>query len=631
MRKKRINEKAMSYALWSMGITFLSVLIRGGIVNSITVGTLWQAVIVDFILTVFLLYLVPIALLLLLFRDKISDTYIQTEDKFLWLKYALDLFLVGEIVRLIICLIPDGTMSTTIIFGLPGRMLFDVTYGVVAGRTWEVFVENGTTFLDYFVYLLCYIVAMAPYWSALLIGYRYFWMHAHRIKTKNNRKEFLENLKKVEKKNEKKKKTETIKIPRPKNKYSGVIKSILQHSIYVFVEFLIIGMASNVVTLLFGTLFSFLGTKYGITAANSRELWLILALLCTVVCVLTCIFFSRFIGQSAADGRYSRSGKYDIFVPEVVSSIGCGSLVYALVCFIMSWPSMSRLFIAGPVPYIARYISNKEPDFFGEDALSFSLAVTISSVLIFTMILAAGSVLGYVNGYHKRMEDIREGERTRSADKLVSDNVSNIKRNEREASELTETLPKKDEIIYRDKFDCKTEAWYRELNKKRKILFIGLTLLLWALDLIVWIIWSVKSGNDFLSPSAIFFTTILVLPFWPFALHDKIIGNTYYAEVVKMRVDTVTEFHARGRRLGTKMGTKKVDVLVLKGDDGVSFELKLPKRCNTKYEEGEKVFKLSTYPYPVKCTISSVVVCPKCSNEVNKKQKKCNNCSTPIP
>ncbi len=646
MRKKQIDQDAVLYSLWSCVLAILSVCLKE-VVTGAVIRSGWGVVgiIFDVLIGIGCIYVLPLTLLLWKFRDTIADRYVPSENPRLWIKYAGKLFLPGELARLVLLIFPAEIFINSLvfvnrvfIFGYPGKVLYDITYGQYSGRFLDTMYETGVTIGEFILIVLCYIVAMLPYWFVLFRGFFKIW-NVEKERIENNRPRDCKVVR-----NRSSKKVRVVRKEKPERKrreftvkLQDDVKSMLLNAWYVLVEFVLIGMASNVIILLFGTLFSVIGIKYGFTPGNTRSIRLAIVVITLLACMSAIIVFAKLIGHSDVDRRQASGIKLKFSAKDMAVFCTIGGIGFAILCFIFSWPSMSRLFFAGPVPQIAELFSREESSF-GVNAQSFSLDITIGAILICTIIFIISAMIGYVVGFRERVEEIHEAARV-DAREYVSESRREYQTEScvSSAFEKTEEKMKTDEEIFREKLDRRTEEFYIRLNKKKKQFYITLTVVIWLVDILMWVLWAMSSEEGFFSPSAAFFTMGLMLPFWPFKVHDKIFGKNYYAEVLEMRAETVYAIRGgaymrAGRPTqGRGVSVKTEEVLLLKGEDGVSFTLKLPGGCETKYKKGEYVYKLSAYPYPVKCSLSSSYVCPKCSREIDKKQKQCYNCKTKVP
>ncbi len=399
------------------------------------------------------------------------------------------------------------------------------------------------------------------------------------------------------------------------------VREWLYESGLLFAAAIIVGTVSNVVILFIGYLCSLpyivnTGSD-GYTESGTVLIWLLLALFALGLCAFFNVLLAGEVGKSGAQFTYSRSKSLKTDMGLMSASIFGGIGVYTVLTMIVSLNAISYLFFASPVQYIARFIGRGDRSIWVDEAFDFEPWVIAAAVLIYAGVLVLCSAAGYIRG-HKKYEK-----------KIISDRQ--FKDVASSDSRLDSYTPPKESLppVSRTSFTEKEMEALTRLNC-RKVTLVWVKLILYfAAVVLVWYLWGKAQGNLF-SPSAVAFTILLVLPFYPFRIHERLIGQSYYAEVVKcetpQRPDSVA-----ARRIAEK--PRNEIFLYLRLRNGTSAKLKLDPdgSAEAAYVPGETVYKLSAFKFPVKCTLyDDERFCPGCGNHFSKKQDVCPRCKLRI-
>ena len=146
-----------------------------------------------------------------------------------------------------------------------------------------------------------------------------------------------------------------------------------------------------------------------------------------------------------------------------------------------------------------------------------------------------------------------------------------------------------------------TEKQYRELSR-RQVRKKAVPALVWILlDLVCWILYVVLSGKSLTHPSAIFFTILLVLPFYPFRIHLLLWQETFYGTIADLRYERmmVTDWTSK-----TNRRFKDAFVLYIRTDEGITEKQCFIHNDDIKkcayYKKDDRVLKLKGVKFPVK-------------------------------
>ncbi len=415
-----------------------------------------------------------------------------------------------------------------------------------------------------------------------------------------------------------------------KKSSAPLIKDIFINALVVLAIVTIVGMISNVLILLVGWLTSMPVTASldakGYSEAGSRVVWAVLGSIAMIACMASDFAVLRLVGSMAADFSVSNGRGRHLNVSVMLATVGLGIVVHGAVCFGLNNLSMAYLsVVASPVQYIARFLGHGRHELFLEDAFDFDPIYRIYAIIIYLFLITLAVMAAYAVGFVRRIRAIDKKEKEDAATARWE-----ARKAEREALEKTdapaESNWKKQEK--RERLDAETEALFRKLNRE-KIVRTAVFIVGWiAADVLVWWLWSVKSGGEMLSPSAIFFSMILVVPFWPMKKYEVFLGKTYYAEVADVRKEeTAVADFGFGRT--TKSSQKVTYEVFLKPKGGASEKLVFHENDDRlSFKKGDFVLKLSAFKYPVNCNfdMEDTVYCPNCGQNNGKSRKRCKQC-----
>jgi len=414
--------------------------------------------------------------------------------------------------------------------------------------------------------------------------------------------------------------------------YRGmVVKDTIINTFFVFTLVTIVGMFSNVILLAVGYMISVPMSQNGYNDTNTQMLWFFLASVSLIACIFAVYGLTKLVGASAAQLRISYNLEYRVNLSEMIVSVLAGNLLHAAACIGLSWATLAYLIIAGPVQYIARFIGKGEMSIFNDIALDFSHGIVVGSIAIYSACMTAASFAGYIRGHRKKLR--------KAAEKAAEDEREKNKPSEawsredaEKSADLESYIPSiKEEKpkIVRTRLDRRTEEALRALNRNR-IIVTAAGIALWTAAVLLFAAyWIPRTGREILSPYSAPFTVLLMLPFWPMKLHRRFIGRTGYASVASSAVEHRSRVVSNGR---VYRGTTSVavGVLTLRAETGESIKVDITPEAVKYYEQDERVFRLSAFRYPVKCSYDydGEVFCPSCGVYSKIGSKKCPKCGT---
>lgn len=124
----------------------------------------------------------PIVVLAFLFHRKAPTHYIKESNTQTVLKSYLRFVIPGEIVRLIICMVPVFSkilpFSTFGVLTASGANMLYSFYESLSGRSLAIGSYKQYIAMDFIVYFFVHIVYLAVYMLASFFVYRYFWNKA---------------------------------------------------------------------------------------------------------------------------------------------------------------------------------------------------------------------------------------------------------------------------------------------------------------------------------------------------------------------------------------------------------------------------------------------------------------------
>lgn len=425
-----------------------------------------------------------------------------------------------------------------------------------------------------------------------------------------------------------------------KSERSHAIREILVNSLLIFITVTVVGMISNVVILLVGWFTSLPVTAsldgQGYTEAEQQAVWLLLAVIAMLTCMICTFFITMAVGTRAAQYRvgYKRSRKLGI-LPLLLTVIPALAL-HGIHCVILADMSMAYLVIASPVQYIARFLGKGENTLFIEDAFDFGMEYVWAAIAIYLALLALSCGAAYILGFRKRIREVEQKERDDASAARYEERKARLEAEGRSTGVSNTAQSEWKPEIKRETLAGKTEKRLMELNR-RKIVQTALFILVWiGADVLVWYLWSKNSGRDMFSPSAFFFAALMMVPFWPMKKHEVFLGKTYYAQVADIR--PVEEAMPKALRyVGARQTYNTTAVRIrrdvyLRPKGGASEKLSFKEKEMLSFKVGDHVLKLSAFRYPVNCNFDEAhdVYCMNCGQSNTPGRKRCVRCYFPL-
>ena len=411
------------------------------------------------------------------------------------------------------------------------------------------------------------------------------------------------------------------------------LREILVNALLIFCAVTVVGTISNVVILLVGWLTSLPVTAsldaQGYSQSEQQTIWLFYAVLAMVVCMICSFAVTMAVGSRAAQYRvgYGHSRRLGIISP--LATVGLALAVHGIHCVILADLSMAYLVIASPVQYIARFLGKGENTIFIEDAFSFGMEYVWAAIGIYLAFLALSCGAAYIAGFYRRIREVEKKEKEDASAARYEERKARLEAEGR--GDVSNTQPEWHPDIKRETLDKHTEERLHALNRT-KIIRTILFILVWtAADMLLWFLWSRSTGRDMFSPSAIFFTMLLVVPFWPMKKYEIFLGKTYYAEVTDIRIkeeSVPAATRSRAMRQGFTVEPKLYREVYLRPKGGASEKLEFKENEMLSFDVGDHVLKLSAFRYPVNCNFDDVhdVYCPNCGHSSVLGRKRCAGC-----
>lgn len=406
------------------------------------------------------------------------------------------------------------------------------------------------------------------------------------------------------------------------------LREILINALLIFCAVTVVGTISNVVILLVGWLTSLPVTAsldaQGYSQAEQQTVWLFYAILAMTVCVICSFAITMAVGRRAAQYRVGYGHSRSLGIVSPLATVGLALAVHGLHCVILADLSMAYLVIASPVQYIARFLGKGENTIFIEDAFSFGMEYVWAAIGIYLAFLVLSCIAAYITGFYKRIREVEQKEKDDASAARYEERKARLEAEGR--GSVSNTQPEWKPEIKRETLSKRTEERLHELNRA-KIVHTVLFIVVWiAVDVLLWYLYSKYSVQEMLSPSAIFFTILLVVPFWPMKKYEIFLGKTYYAEVADINVVERTEITSASNGKRTRVATYRIVYLRPKG--GFSEKLEFKEKEMLSFDVGDHVLKLSAFRYPVNCNFDDVhdVYCPNCGHSNVLGRKRCAGC-----
>ena len=411
-------------------------------------------------------------------------------------------------------------------------------------------------------------------------------------------------------------KTEEPKEPEPAGIRSGrSAKEILLDALLVFVLMIVAGLASNVLPAALGFFFSLPITAVGYTEAKDAALWLLFGGSAMLACMAGGFFFARFIGYRQADYRVSNE---QVRRPDPVSAalpVLLGALLHGAACLPFALNQMGNLFFAGPVQYFARFLGHGRHALFQEDMFDFPLSVKLSALGVYLLFFAAAILPGILVGFRARIGSVEYAEAAERYDRRMRERESPTVWSAADAGAAhREEAVREEEKPVRETLARETEAFFRAFDRRERIRYAAKIALWIAADLAVWFLYSRKTGRPMLSPSAVVFTALLVLPYRPFRWIDPLLRPTYYGEIAAADVKRDLVASAGFRFSGTGRRYRERSRLLVRAKTGGTEEIFYRAGTHLPYAPGERVLRLGALKYPVPCSFDEDerIFCPRC-------------------
>lgn len=394
-------------------------------------------------------------------------------------------------------------------------------------------------------------------------------------------------------------------------------REILFDSFLVFVLMTVAGLASNVFPALIGFALSMPVAVEGYTDARESLLWLLLGGSAMLACMAGGFFFARFLGHRQADYRIANEQDRRPDILTAALSVFGGAVLHGAACLPFALNQMGNLFFAGPVQYFARFLGHGRHALFQADMFDFPVSVKIAALLFYLLFFAAAILPGILVGFRDRIRAVEYAEAAERYDRRMREREASTVWNaaDADAAHVEESAGRGEEKKpARETLAKETEAFFRALDRRERIGY-AVKILLWiALDIGVWVLYSRRTGRPMLSPYAVAFTALLVLPWRPFRWIDPLLRQTYYGEVAKADVKTEIVATAGWVFRGNGKSNRERSRLLIRAKTGGTEEIFYRGGTHLPYAAGDRVFRLGALKFPVPCSFDEDerIFCPRC-------------------
>ena len=394
-------------------------------------------------------------------------------------------------------------------------------------------------------------------------------------------------------------------------------REILFDSFLVFVLMTVAGLASNVFPALIGFALSMPVAVEGYTDARESLLWLLLGGSAMLACMAGGFFFARFLGHRQADYRIANEQDRRPDILTAALSVFGGAVLHGAACLPFALNQMGNLFFAGPVQYFARFLGHGRHALFQADMFDFPVSVKIAALLFYLLFFAAAILPGILVGFRDRIRAVEYAEAAERYDRRMREREASTVWNaaDADAAHVEESAGHGEEKKpARETLAKETEAFFRALDRRERIGY-AVKILLWiALDIGVWVLYSRRTGRPMLSPYAVAFTALLVLPWRPFRWIDPLLRQTYYGEVAKADVKTEIVATAGWVFRGNGKSNRERSRLLIRAKTGGTEEIFYRGGTHLPYAAGDRVFRLGALKFPVPCSFDEDerIFCPRC-------------------
>lgn len=581
---------------------------------------------------VIITFILPVLLLIAFMKRAVNMQYdLSDREKPCFVSF-LENVSVGESIRLVVSVFSHSGYFTA----YPALRIFTFMSDTPQNT---LFPEFSVGFASAFVLLFIYLVYIALQGGLLFLIYRAYWRQKVRESSDSDstatdkygeKRSTVVDLH-AEALNREKRSREYSKKAESRSHAADYAREAAVNTMLVFAAAFVVGMTTNTLLLLVGYVTSIPLTFRGMTVGYSHEtdlhFWFAVMVISLLACALSLFVLIRGVGIRSAEFIYANKQSEKLDVPMMLISVFGGVLLHGALCVVTAFVDFAYLFFASPVQYIARLLGDSKRSLFNEESFDFTPGDIVASIAIYITVIGIGCLLGYICG-HKKFRSIQ-------ADKEKIGKAMNYSRNA-EKAEYTYQVEDKPKI----RKTALSEKAMRQLtmmNRRKKLVYLSFTLIYAIVDIILWYKWGQQRGG-MLTPNCAFFPLLLVIPFYPFRVHEKIFGKSYYATVISHEID---EINVSGKGAGAAAGrmvrtggvaTKKVNVLKLRLKRGDTVALRLKLDSPAKYEKDDVVYKLSAFMYPVQCSWDEElkIFCPSCGASIDRTHKKCPICKTTL-
>ena len=113
-------------------------------------------------------------------RGHIADQYIESDDKYIWLKSCMRYILPGEIAKFVVNVITIKITHFGSIFNVISYLLYEQAFYVKSPRFKEIFMEGHIQMIDVAAYMGAQLLSLIPVIPAIIFTYWLIWQKRER-------------------------------------------------------------------------------------------------------------------------------------------------------------------------------------------------------------------------------------------------------------------------------------------------------------------------------------------------------------------------------------------------------------------------------------------------------------------
>ena len=113
-------------------------------------------------------------------RNHIADQYMESADKYIWLKSCVQYILPGELAKFIVNIITIKITHFGSFFNIISYLLYEQVFYVNSPRFQEIFIDEHIQFIDVIAYIGVQLLSLIPVIPAIIFTYWLLWKKRER-------------------------------------------------------------------------------------------------------------------------------------------------------------------------------------------------------------------------------------------------------------------------------------------------------------------------------------------------------------------------------------------------------------------------------------------------------------------